>query len=217
VQRTISLTATPTGLAFGSGALWVANGLLGTVSRVDPAIDQVSASVTVTNRSNAGVVAAGPGSVWAVFGDSVLGRIDPRTNHLQATGVAGLNPSAIALENGTIWIANSGDNNVSQILPETATSVKTLTVGRQPNGIAVGDGAVWVTNRGDDSVTRIDLGSLSETAIPVGHGPTGIALGPGSVWVVNSDDGTVSRIDPGNKTVVKTITLGARPVGVAVS
>jgi len=217
VQRTIALTATPTGLAFGSGALWVANGLLGTVSRLDPTINQVIATVPITSRSNAGIAAPAPGAVWAVFGNSVLGNVDPRTNHLHATGIAGLGPSAIAVGNGAVWIANSGDNTVSQILPATASAVKTITVGRQPSGIAVGDGAVWVTNRGDDSVTRIDLGSLSETAIPVGHGPAGIALGLGSVWVVNSDDGTVSRIDPVRRSVVKTIALGARPVGVVAS
>ena len=36
VAQTFSLGATPTGLAYGAGAVWVAHGLTGEVSRVDP-------------------------------------------------------------------------------------------------------------------------------------------------------------------------------------
>jgi YVTN family beta-propeller protein len=217
VQRTIALGTTPTGLAAGSGAMWVANGLLGTVSSVDPGLDQVTQTVPVTGRSAAGSVAAADGSVWAVFGDSVLGQIDPAERRTTAKGFAGTDPAGIAIGAGAVWVANSGDNTVSRIDPETATAVATITVGRQPGGIAFGDGAAWVTDRGDDLVTRIDPGSGSAITIPVGHGPMGIAVGAGAVWVANSDDGTISRIDPTTRTVVATIVVGGRPVGIAVS
>jgi YVTN family beta-propeller protein len=217
LQRTIPLEATPTGMAAGNGAIWVANGLLGTVSRVDPSLNDVTATTDVTQRSSFGSIAAAPGSVWAVYGNSVLGSINPRTNDLLITGYAGGSPSAIAIGEGAVWVANSGDNTISRILPETATAVGTTTVSRQPRGIAIGDGALWVTARGDDVVTRIDPSSGSSFTIPVGDGPTGIAYGAGSVWVANSDDGTVSRIDPVEKTVVKTIPVGARPAGITVS
>jgi YVTN family beta-propeller protein len=217
LQRTISLDATPTGIAAGSGAIWVANGLLGNVSRIDPSINQVTGTVEVTERSSSGVVAVGGGSVWAVFGNSALGRIDPVRNRLGASGIAGGTPSGIAVGEGAVWVANSSENTVSRILPETASSVATITVGRQPSGIAVGEGAVWVSDRGDDLVSRIDPGSSSQISIPVGDGPAGIAVGAGAVWVANADDGTVSRIDPQLRAVVATIGVGGRPVGVAVS
>ena len=38
----------------------------------------------------------------------------------------------------------------------------------------------------------------------------------GSVWVANAADGTVSRIDPETNEVVKTITVGNAPAGIAV-
>jgi YVTN family beta-propeller protein len=218
LQHTVTLNATPTGIAWGSGAIWVANGLLGTVSRIDPQVNQVTAApVDVTEQGSSGVVATGDGSVWAVFGNSVLGRIDAASNRLIAKGRAGGSPSAIAVGDGAVWIANSDDNTVSQILPETASSVATPNVGRQPSGVAVGEGAVWVTNRGGDSVTRIDLSSGAETNFPVGHGPTGIAVGAGSVWVANSADGTVSKIDAARTRVVAKISVGARPTGIAFS
>jgi YVTN family beta-propeller protein len=217
LQRTIALDATPTGIAAGSGAIWVANGLLGTVSRIDPSINQVTETVEVTQRSSSGVVAVGAGSVWAVFGDSVLGRIDPLRNRLTASGIAGGSPSGIVVGERAVWVANSSENTVSRILPETASSVATITVGRQPSAVAVGEGAVWVADRGDDLVSRIDPASGSQISIPVGDGPAGIAVGAGAVWVANADDGTVSRIDPQRRTVVATVGVGGRPVGVAVS
>jgi YVTN family beta-propeller protein len=218
LQRTYPLDATPTGVAGGAGAIWIANGLLGSVSRLDPSINDVTATAEVTGRSNAGSVAIGEGAVWAVFGNSVIGKIDPRTNELVSpTGIAGSSPSAIAVGEGAVWIANSGDNTISRILPETVSAVATPTVGRQPSGIAIGDGAVWVSDRGDDLVTRYDASSGSAINIAVGKAPIGIAFGEGSVWVANADDGTVSRIDPVARNVVDTIDVGGRPVGITVS
>ena len=216
-ERTYPLTMTPTGLASGSGAIWIANGLLGKVSRFDPSIQNVTETTDVTQRSSAGNVAFGEGSVWAVFGNSVLGEINPRSNALTATGIAGSSPSAIADGDGYVWVANSGDNTVFQMLPETATMVGKINVGRQPSGVVVADAIVWITDRGDNSVTRYDARSGSSTNIAVGAAPIGIAVGENAVWVANSDDGTVSKIDPVSREVVKTIAVGGRPVGVLVS
>jgi YVTN family beta-propeller protein len=217
VVQTIPLIGTATGVEFASGAVWTANGLLGSVSRIDPSINQVTKTIAITVRSSNGFVAAEPGAVWVVFGNSEVARIDPTMMRVVARGIAGTVPSAIAIGAGAVWIANSADNNVYRMLPETATTVKTISVGLQPSGIAVGDGAVWVTNRGDDSVYRIDLRSGSAIPIAVGHGPTGIAVGPGAVWIANSADGTVYRIDPKSLSVVAKVRVGARPVGLALT
>jgi YVTN family beta-propeller protein len=217
VERTFPLDATPTGIAFGRGSIWIANGLRGSVSRFDPSVQEVTKTIPVTERSSAGSVAFGEGAVWAVFGNSIFGKIDPGTNELESpTGIAGSSPSAIAVGEGYVWVANSGDNKISQILPETVSEIEKTSVGRQPYGVAVGDGAVWVTNHGDDNVTRYDVNG-SSFYIPVGKAPIGIAFGEGSVWVANADDGTVSRIDPVERKVVETIGVGGRPYNVVVS
>jgi YVTN family beta-propeller protein len=217
LQRTISLDGTPTGLAAGRGAIWVAQGLLGTVSRIDAEINDVTASIDVTAQSSSGSVAVDGGTVWAVFGDSVLGKIDAARGRLVTTGVAGAAPSGIAVGEGAVWSVNSAENTVSRVLPETATPVRAFTVGRKPRGVAVGEGAVWVTASGDDAVTRIDPSSGSGVTISVGDSPLGVAVGAGAVWVANSGDGTVSRIDSVRNRVVATIHVGGRPVGVTVS
>jgi len=220
LQRTIPLSVTPTGLAFGEGSVWAASGVAGGVSRIDPGLDQPVGTLAITDaRGGFGVVAAGEGSVWAVFSDSQLVRIDPAGNRFEPAGVVGASPAAIATGAGAVWVASSYDNTVQRVLPKTGTVVHTFTVGRHPSAIAVGEGAVWVADQLDDAVTRIDLGSGSEATIQLaaGAGSSGIAVGAGGVWTANAGDGTVSRIDPATRSVVKVIPLGYRPTGIVVA
>ena len=217
VQQNIGLQSTPTGVTTGAGSVWIANGLRGTVSRLDAGVNAVGEPIEVTARSNAGSIAFGDGKVWAVFGIGELGRIDPATNLVEATGVAGGSPSAIAVGEDSVWVANSGDNTVSRINPRTASEVSDPSTGRRPRGVAVGAGSVRVTNEADDSVTRIDAASGSTATILLSEasGPIGVAFGAGAVWVANGGDGTVSRIDPETGDI-ETIRVGGRPSGIAV-
>jgi YVTN family beta-propeller protein len=216
VVQNPALGTTPTGVAAGEGAVWVANGLLGSVSRLDPSVGAVVKTIDVTFRSSAGSVAIGLGSVWAAFGGGEVGKIDPRSNNVVATGVVGSSPSSVAVGEGWVWVANAGDNTVSQVNPRTTSAVAAPTVGRRPQSVTVGDGAVWVANESDGTVSRIDAASRSSTTIPVGRAPTGIAFGAGAVWVANSGDGTVTKIDPETNQPVKTVRVGNSPSGIAV-
>ena len=209
---------TPTGLAATRSAVWVAEGRLGSVSRVDPQYNQVAGTVSPTQGSDAGSVAVGGGSVWAVFGNSTLVRINPSTVRVAGRGYAGSGPSGIVYAEGAVWVANGGDNTVFRFNPQTYTTgpVGTVTVGRQPSSIAYGDGALWVTNQGEATVTRIDPASGSVRTIDVGSRPSAIAVGEGGVWVANSGDGTVSRIDPATNAETTTIHTGNWPAGLAV-
>ncbi len=216
LQATISLTATPTGVAVGMGSVWTANGILGSVTRIDPGVNAVSATIPdVAPQASGGAIAIGEGAVWFVSEIGTVTRIDPARNKASASGVVGFSPSAAAVGEGSVWVANAGDNTVSRVNPRTAGVVRTISVGLRPRGIAVGAGAVWVSDENDDLVTRIDVASNSVTTIPVGDAPTGIAFGADAVWVANAGDGTVSRIDPQTRDV-STIKLGNRPTGVAV-
>src|SRR5262245_1407340 len=219
LQRTIPLTATPTALAHFGGAIWVVSGRSGTVLKVDPTVNQVvdTIGVSMPRTFPGGGVAAGAGALWAVFGNSLVEKIDPGTGRIEKTGLAGTFPFGIAVGYDAVWTANSGDNTVSRILPETATTVATTTAGREPSAIAVGDGAVWVAARADGTVTRIDPNSGAEFTIVVGSAPTGIAVGAGAVWVANSGDGTLSKIDPNSRKVVATIAVGGRPTALTVA
>lgn len=213
---------TPTGLAVGFGAVWVAHGRRGELSRIDPQFNEVSPPIPVGGTafgSPNGSVAVGPGSVWVVFGDSTLARIEPSTGQVAESTRAGALPAGVVVGSGSIWVANSGDATVARYSPATFAEapLRTFNVGSRPTGIAAGE-MIWVANTADDSVTRIDPddGGGGDT-IPVEKGPTAIAVGADAVWVVNKAAGSVSRIDPETNKVERTIEIGNAPSGIVLA
>jgi YVTN family beta-propeller protein len=222
VIGTVPVGATPTGVAFDFGAVWVAHGLLGAVSRVDPQFNRRTRTVRVTTRAlylPDGSVATGEGSVWAAFGNSTLVRLDPSTLRRIGSTMAGIGPAAVAVGFGSVWVANSGDSTVGRFNPVTFEEgrLDEYTVGLTPRALAVGAEAVWVADSGDDSVTRIDPLNGARRDVAVGDGPAAVAVGAGSVWVANRGDGTVSRIDPETRDVAAEIPVGGAPSGIAVA
>ena len=72
--RTIPVGGEPTGLATGAGSVWVASTAGGTLTRVNPGRDTVTATVRVGERPYA--VAASPQAIWvAVLGLPVMMRV----------------------------------------------------------------------------------------------------------------------------------------------
>jgi YVTN family beta-propeller protein len=227
-QRTSSGTfpldnRTPTGIALGAGSVWVAHGGLGKLAQVDPQFGQVAKTIEIAGEALGtvnGAVTVGEGSVWAVYGDSTVARVDPAAVTVAGRTFAGAAPAGVAVQNGYVWVVNTDSATVQRYQPSTfeAGPLGTPTsVGQRPTAIAAGEGAVWVVNTGSDTVTRIDPGTPPTTeAIRVGDGPAAIAVGAGAVWVANAGDGTISRIDPRSFEVVKTIKTGNAPAGIAV-
>ena len=212
---------TPTGLAYGFGALWVAHGRnpTGGVSRIDPQFYGVSGPIEVGGTafgSTNGSLDIDKDSVWVVFGDSTLARIDPVSQRVVEQTRAGQRPAGIVAGSGSLWVTNSGEADVWRYNPAAfAERIGEVTVGSKPTGIAYGEGAVWVANTADDSVNRIntDLGRVA-ALIPVGDGPSAVAVGAGSVWVVNREDGTLSRINPDTNKVEGKVEIGNEPSGI---
>ncbi len=67
----LSRLAEATGLASGGGSVWVASTAAGTLTRLDPDRDSVTATVRVGERPYA--VAASPQAIWvAVLGRAVM-------------------------------------------------------------------------------------------------------------------------------------------------
>ena len=212
---------TPTGLAAGPRAVWVAHGQSGELTRVEPRFRQAT-TVEVTGRpygSPSGSAAIGAGYVWAAYGDSTLARIEPGSVRVSASALAGSRPAAVVVGSGAVWVANAGDATVQRFDPDTFAEgpIWTISVGRRPTALAYGEGAVWVANSGDDTVTRIDPSTRAAYTIPVGAEPSGLAVTHGAIWVANEGDGTVSRIDASTRKVDRTIRVGNPVSGVVAS
>jgi YVTN family beta-propeller protein len=220
VTGTFSLdNRTPTGIAIGIGTVWVAHGLRGEVSLVDPQFGTLTRTTKVAGTafgSPNGSITLDDKSAWAVFGDSTLAHLDA-AGKLLGTTLAGIQPAGVASASGSIWVTNSGEANVQRFNAATFRqgALRSYSVGARPTGVIYSEGAIWVANTGDGVVTRIDPGSGARVDISVGAGPSALASAAGSVWVSNRAAGTVSRIDRSTNRVVATIEIGNAPAGIA--
>ncbi len=151
VSGTIPLdNRTPTGIAVGQGSVWVAHGLLGEISLVDPQFGQVTRTTQVAGTAFGapdGSVAVDSRSVWAAFGDSTLARLN-LVGDVLGEGTAGSRPAGIVVATDSVWVTNSADATVQRFNAETFRQgpLRTFNVGAQPTGIIFSDGSIWVAN-----------------------------------------------------------------------
>jgi len=210
---------TPSGIAVGLGAVWVAHGQLGEVSLVDPQFGTLARTTKVADAafgSPNGSITLDDKSAWAVFGDSTLAHLDAAGERFTTT-LAGIQPAGVASAGGSIWVTNSGEASIQRFNAATFRqgSLHSYNVGVRPTGIIYAEDAIWVASTGDGVVTRIDPASGARVDIPVGDGASALASGAGSIWVSNTAARTVSRIDPSANKVVATIKVGNAPAGIA--
>jgi YVTN family beta-propeller protein len=217
---TLSLNGrTPTGIDLGGGFVWVAHGARGEVSRIDLRPSGRMKTIRVADPgSNAGALAVAGGSVWVVYGDSTLARIDAKKARIKGATFAGDSPRGVVVFKGFVWVLNAGDRTVTRFALkalEGGAVKRPIRVGHRPVAIAAGAGAIWVADAGDDAVTRINPLTDATSLIHVGREPSALTVGGGLVWVANAGSGTVSRIDPVSNKLVGTVEVGNAPSGIA--
>ena len=84
--------------------MWVSNSSDDSVSRVNPAINQVVATIPVGHRPVG--LALGGGVLWvANLGDGTVLRIDPRTNQIKGSPIpTGENPFFLSANGRSVWV-----------------------------------------------------------------------------------------------------------------
>ena len=98
VLRSVDVGAGAGAVAAGEGAVWVANPLNGTVTRVDPERGVVTATVAVGRDRRAGRAATGDGAVWVANRQAqTLARIDPERAVVTERLRLGNEPRALAM------------------------------------------------------------------------------------------------------------------------
>jgi len=125
-------------------------------------------------------------------------RMDPRSNRPIASIRVGAGPVAVAVADGTVWVANLDDGTVTRIDARTNQTVgKPISLGGRPVAVAVGGGAVWIAS-GTGGVTRLDpeSGTPVGDPIPVPGRLQSLAFGEGAVWAVDQDAPALTRIEP---------------------
>jgi streptogramin lyase len=123
-------------------------------------------------------------------------RIDPGTNQVAPQSYSvGDDPTAVAVGDGSVWVANAGDHTILGLDPATGEVQATIHLSQQPRAIAGGGvPGVWVATidelweidpRTNAVVLTHDLGDATGT----------VTTGEGSVWVTGLLFG-LGKVDP---------------------
>jgi YVTN family beta-propeller protein len=217
-RATIHVGRQPTTVVIGHGAVWVANKLDDSVSRIDPQTNRVVA--TIPAEDGVADLAVGRDGVWTGGdrrGVARVVRIDPRTNRVVAIVPVGSQPSGLAVTDDAVWVATLVDGTITRIDPRTNQVTATIRTGGRPVHVAADDRAVWVAYPQDNLVRRIDPQTNRVAATLRVAQPQDLALGFGSVWVPSGRSGVVMRIDPQTNTAAtQSIRVAGKPNAIAV-
>ncbi len=152
--------------------------------------------------------------------------IDPRSNRVTGQIAVGADPSALALGNGSLWVANTLDQNVSRVDLASGKVTRVIAVGGVPKSLAIGSNAVWVVRRRPDGYPelikidpRFDVVAPGRRLLPGGdplpYARTSVAAGPDGVWAA-AEGPVLVHLDPAGKTVTARITTGTAIARVAI-
>jgi DNA-binding SARP family transcriptional activator/streptogramin lyase len=182
------------GMAFGGGALWVADASgAGDFRRVN--VTQLNPrtgarrSIRLARHVSALAWADGYGDLWMTnFVDKSVSRMHVATEQSKRFDSVARNPGALVVDGDAVWV---GDWNAPAVLRLPADG--TRRAGRislpmtTPGGItsvAAGAGGIWAAVPDDRAVWRIDPKTNRTTRIGLPYHPWGVAVGDDGVWAV---------------------------------
>ncbi|MDB4896210.1 MAG: beta-propeller repeat protein [Firmicutes bacterium] len=174
-------------------ALYVANNLQNSVSRVDLATGQIAVTTPVGQRPYTAVVSRDGNTVYVSnWGESSVTVLDAKDLSVKKTIPVGLHPNAVA-ENpatGTIYVANSDSDQISVVDPLKQSVLQTISLapyhgaptGSQPDALTLSnDGkTLYVANALNNDIAVIDVGNGGAKVkglIPTAWYPTGVFAG----------------------------------------
>jgi sugar lactone lactonase YvrE len=205
----------------GFGSVWflAADSEEPSLLRLDPATNEIVASVPIPGRGCQGFTVSDD-AVWACVDEGVV-RIDPATNAIvgEVSFESGSVASRLAFGDGSVWAigADGGAPNELVRIDPVAMTAEVIPLGHGAATLAYGFDAVWLTAPQDGMVLRVDPGTEEVTEHATGLSrPQTVAIGPDSLWVtlfgaeeVAPDEPTVVRIDPTDGSVLAEIATGA--------
>jgi virginiamycin B lyase len=142
-------------IAFGAGWLWAASRTTSRLLRINPRTGEQLTWAGIGGR--AFDLAYAGGKLWATVADadSVV-RVDPHSGRTASSAI-GHSPAELALADGRVFVACTGDHRVVVLNPDSLRrSGEPVPIGLNPYAMAAGAGHVWVTDIGANTVTRID-------------------------------------------------------------
>jgi YVTN family beta-propeller protein len=201
VVAVIKTGTAPCAAVEGFGSVWVANYGSDTVSRVDPATNNVVGDVPVGDQPCG--LAVGAGSVWVDgFGTGKIERINPATMTV-VRRYQSFAPYDVTFAFGSVWSTDYGAGTVSRFSPAKNRRLKRFSAGFGPAGLAVTSRYVWVGSGTENRLYRIDprKNRIKSFRVAIVK-PAWLASNANTVWAASAPDGIVARV---NGTTGKTI------------
>jgi YVTN family beta-propeller protein len=225
IVATVGVGKSPTDVvaALDGSAVWVANRDDGTLSRIDPASNRVTATLRLGHPPDGLAVAYG--SVWVAYADwDRVSRIDPAANRVVREIGVGRHGNVVhpgppfreylGVGHGALWVPNNAAGTVSRIDPATNMVRATIDLGGSSTslGVAVAGDAVWVADAYRGALRRIDPVSNRVTrTVALGQNPSPIQGDAGGLWVTELSGHTLYRLDPRSGRRLSTVVLGPDP------
>jgi streptogramin lyase len=173
----------------GAGSIWVTSDDKGVISRVDPASNQVTASITVDPDSF--YLAFGLGSLWAVSGTrQSIQKIDPQTNTVVAKAGLGHQPGFLVAGEGAVWVQEQGDGTLARIDPASGYISGRVKIDEtlKYGDIDAGGGKVWLRTTDKQTFVEVDPKSLAIAArVGKESGSGALRYTPAGVWTTAHD------------------------------
>jgi class 3 adenylate cyclase/streptogramin lyase len=143
--RRLASGLNPRSLAAGAGAVWVADPLGVTKLDATTGIKLGSGSVGSQTYGESASVALDRNALWyAASARPSLAKVDLQSIAPTATFPVGRGPTGIAVGEGAVWVASSGDGGVTRVDPRGG-STRRIAVGPSTGGVVAAYGAVWAT------------------------------------------------------------------------
>lgn len=155
------------------------------LARVNPASNSITAVIPVGPALSEGGIAASKDSVWMVYRNGKLARVDAKTNRLRETTSIPRGAYNAVYSEGNVWVTGGANSQLIAINASTGKVIASIPVGSKPRFLTTGGGMVWTLNQGDGSVSKINaktkrLVATIAAQIPGGGGD--ITYGERNVW-----------------------------------
>jgi YVTN family beta-propeller protein len=113
----------------------------------------------------------------------------PEAGTVLSTISAGAWADAMAVADGTLWVANYAADTVTRIAMRTRKVVATIAVGPSPFSMAVNGRHLWVANTRGSSVSHVDIATNQQTRrLALASDPDSVCMVGDVLWVVGSDN-----------------------------
>ena len=200
VQATVAGTTYPVALIATDDAIWALGHTDATWSRIDPATNAITDTVSIGGSYATGGVLV-DGKLWALdFTDKQVVGVDPVTRKVAAKVPVGIDGGWLVAGDGVMWAIGNDSTELIRIDPKTL-AVKRLVVDPACGATPVAHGAsVWMVS-GSGHLCRIDPNTGKTLAKLDGAGSPHTMFWEADRIFMSNDDGGVVIVDPATMTV----------------